>query len=181
MYGKMFTHLVCAPCEKQNIKQGGRKMKRKTLVCGVVLFAVVLVGVCSFAADKEEYGFYMPSPHEETFGVWINTEYTGKPFWPQKIVNYPWGAYDIYMLAINKTPDFRGSDIIVDKWIDDKGDIWYKMYSRKDWGSIGFFSLEKISKDGKVRESVWSYEDYPTEKDLNSKDTLTLYYRIYYR
>jgi hypothetical protein len=50
-----------------NIQTGGGKMKTKALVCGVVFIIVVLTGVCSFADDKEQYGFYVPSRNEELY------------------------------------------------------------------------------------------------------------------
>jgi len=44
----------------------------------------------------------------------------------------------------------------------------------------GFFALEKISKDGNVKEFVWRYNNFPSEDDLNSKN-LDVHYRIFYR
>ena len=155
-------------------------MKMKALVCGVVFIVVVFVGVCSFAAEKEKFGFYVPSPREVFFGTWVNKEYSGGSFMPQKFVDYRWGSYEVYMLAIHKTPDFVGSSIIVDKWSDAEGNIWYKVYSRENWTTEAFFALEKFSEDGKVKEFVWSYYDFPSEDDLNSKNDDS-HYHIYYR
>ena len=155
-------------------------MKAKALVGGVVFFVAVLAGVCSFAVDKEKYGFYVPSPNEVIFGTWVNTKYDGGPYIPQKLVDYHWGSYDVFMIATYKTLSFKGSGIIVDKWTDAEGNTWYKNYNREDWTTKGFFALEKISKDGNVKEFVWRYNDFPSEDDLNSKN-LDMHYRIYYK
>jgi hypothetical protein len=155
-------------------------MKTKALVCGVVFFVVVLVGVCSFAVDKEEYGFYVPRTDEVIFGTWVNTEYSGQEQWPQKFINYRWGSYDVFMQAKLQNPSFKGSGIIVDKWEDAEGNTWYKMYSRENWTSKGFFAVEKINKDGNVEEFVWKFGSFPTEDDLNSKNEI-MHYRVYYR
>jgi hypothetical protein len=153
-------------------------MKTKTLLVFLVFCVVVFVGVRSFAGDKEKFGFYLPSPDEVIFGTWVNTEYSGAAYWPQKFVDYPWGSYEVYMKATLQTPSFRGSGIIVDKWIDAEGNTWYKMYSRENWSTKGFFALEKINKDGNSKEYVWSLDDFPTEADLNLDNPR---YRIHYR
>ena len=62
-------------------------MKTKALVLAVVFFVVVLIGVCSFAVDKNKYGFYEPISNEAIFGTWVNTEYSCGPYMPQKVGN----------------------------------------------------------------------------------------------
>ena len=150
-------------------------MKMKELACVLVFLVVVLAGVYSFAVEKNKYGFYEPSPNEVMFGTWINTKNSGGAGKPQKIVSHPWGAYDIYMLATNKTPDYRGSRIIVDKWSDAKENTWYKIYNREDWTTMAIWALERVNKDGKFKEYVWSHQDFPSEDDLNSKNPIAHY------
>jgi hypothetical protein len=154
-------------------------MKTKVLLYGVIFIVIVLVSVSSFAVEKNKYGFYEPSPNEVMFGTWVNTENSGGPGKPQKIVSHPWGAYDIYMLATNKTPNYRGSRIIVDKWLDSKGNTWYKIYNRENWTDKAIWALERVNKDGKFKEYVWSHIDFPSEADLNSKNAAANYGIMY--
>ena len=155
-------------------------MKTKSFLIGVLFFVIVLSGTCSFAVDKNKYGFYEPSPYEVMFGIWLNTENSGGPGKPQKIVSNYWGSYDIYMLATHKTPDYTGSRIIIDKWTDAEGNTWYKIYNRENWTYKAIWALERVNKDGKFKEYVWSFIDIPSEEDLNSKKT-TMNYGIMYR
>ena len=155
-------------------------MKTKTLLYALAFLVVVLAGMGSFAADKNKYGFIEPSPYEENIGTWVNTEYSGGSYMPQKFVDYYWGGYDIYMLATNKTPDYRGCGIIVDKWKDAAGNTWYKKYNLEDWTTNAIWAIVKVSKDGKVKEFVWQYFDFPSENDMNSKNT-AMHYHIYYK
>jgi hypothetical protein len=95
---------------------------------------------------------------------------------PQKFVDYRWGSDVIYLVTTNKTPDYRSSGIIEDKWLDDIGNTWYRIYAREDWTKEAFFSLTKVSKDGKVKEWIWRHDDFPSDNNLNSKNEFMHYH-----
>jgi hypothetical protein len=141
-----------------------------------MLLGMVFSCLHSFGDDKEKYGFYVPRKNEEIYGIWINTTYTGWTY-AQKWVIYDWGGYERYSKATDET-FVIGAYIIVDRWTDSEGNIWYKTYvhERNEW--IPVFELNKISKAGAVLEYVIAFDDFPTADNMNSKNP---YYRIYYR
>ena len=102
-------------------------MKTKPLVCVLmVFFVVVLSGVYSIADDKEKFGFYVPKLDEEIYGTWINADYRrdDQPS-AQKSIFYDWG-YSVGFCKITDTfPIDKWTFIIVDKWSDYEGNIWY--------------------------------------------------------
>jgi hypothetical protein len=159
-------------------------MKTKTLVCGVVFFVVVVVGVHIFADDKEKYGVYIPGAYEEIFGSWVNNDYASIPpprncVYPQKMIYYRWGYCEYFVKLGDKVP-FKLTSAIIDKWIDSQGNFWFKSYDREIDSSRAMLCLYKINADKLILENVWSYSDFPSEDDLNSKNQ-DFYYRIYYR
>jgi hypothetical protein len=134
----------------------------------------------SIASDKEKYGFYVPIHNEEIYGTWVNAEYSGAlPFF-QKAINYHWGYYDVFCKMTDTNACIRGTMILVDKWTDSEGNIWYKQYFRENWGYSGFFEIDKISKNNTVWEFVFSSLEFPVEDDLSAKNTAKGYH-IYYR
>lgn len=161
-------------------------MKTRIWLSGVVFVVVFLVGMCSFPVEKNKYGFYEPSDYEEFYGTWVNTELSGRYSeggghrMCQKLVDYRWGSFDFYIFASDKTAYARGSSIIIDKWSDAEGNTCYKLYSRMDVLPGAVYVLERVSKDGKIKELVYQHFDFPSENDLNSKN-IYMHYRIYYR
>ena len=143
-------------------------MKTKALVWAVVFFIVVLVGVCSFADDKETYGFYRPKSTEEIYGTWINTVSGG--YFPEKWIVYYWGYTEGYYKATDKDPVFKATFTIVDKWTDKEEDIWYQIYIINTLEKGGYFDLMRISKNGTVWEGVEDLIMWPTEANLKSKN-----------
>jgi hypothetical protein len=117
-------------------------MKTIAAVCGMVFIIVVLAGVCGFADDKEKFGFYVPSPSEELYGIWVNMDYgKTKSDWPQKIIIYDWGYAEGYLKVTDKDPCIKWAGwpgipckwtyTIVDKWTDSEGNIWYREFTRQ--------------------------------------------------
>ena len=154
-------------------------MKKTTIACILAFLLAVLACLNSFGEDKEKYGFYVPKANEEIYGTWINMAYTGTGQYVQKFVLYDWGYWEGYDKAASTLPStYPGTYILVDKWTDSEGNIWYKEYVRERHGMNPHFELDKISKDGTVWEYVFGYNDFPKADTMNSKNP---YYRIYYR
>jgi hypothetical protein len=59
------------------------------------------VSLNSFADDKDEHGFYVPTNDEVIYGTWVNTTYTGSNH--QKYVLYHWGFWEGYFKATDTT------------------------------------------------------------------------------
>ena len=153
-------------------------MKKKTISCVLVFLVTAFAGLNSFGDDKEKYGFYVPREDEELYGTWVNTTYvntTGQ--YAQKIVMSDWGDWEMYT-KVTDTFFITGTFIIVDRWTDSEGNIWYKEYIRARHELYPEFELDSISKSGTVWEYVIGYDGFPTGDSMNSKNP---YYRIYYR
>jgi hypothetical protein len=159
--------------------EGGKKMITKTLLYALVCIVAVLAGAGSFADDAERYELYLPSPNEELLGTWVNTAYPGNSSTVvQKMVYYHWGAYELYEKADHADPARKGTTILMDKWKDAEGNIWYKAYDRESWTKTGYFAIYRINKNGTMIEKVWDSREFPSESDLNPTNP---YYHIYYR
>jgi hypothetical protein len=145
-------------------------MKTKALVCAVVFIFVVLAGIYSFADDKDQYGFYVPSRNEELYGTWVNPKYRGESEGSeQKFVTYNWGYSEGFLKVADKNPIERWTFIIVDKWTDTDGNIWYKVFNQEAGPLSGstWFTLNKLSENGTVMQFIVDYGKFPTEIDMN--------------
>ena len=152
-------------------------MKKKAIVCVLMFLVTVFACLNSFGDDKEKYGFYAPRDNEELYGTWVNTTRPGSNEYKQKIVMNYWGDWETYKEATDEFFD-NGTFIIVDRWTDSEGNIWYKEYIREQNYLYPIFELDKISKSGTVWEYLFGYDGSPTADNMNSKNP---YYRIYYR
>lgn len=152
-------------------------MKTKIWLCGVIFLVIFLAGVCSFADDKEKFGFYVPKRNEEIYGTWVNKNYDGISK-DQKIVYYYWGYGEFYRIVTNENPAERFGFTITDKWSDSEGNFWYKMYEITDNDYSVYFELCKISNNMTVLETAYNIGNYPTNADLIADNYR---YRIRYR
>jgi hypothetical protein len=145
------------------------------LVFAVVLLLAVFVTLESYAEVKD---FYVPSPNEEFYGIWVNTNYSGGPFQAQKIVNYHWGSFDVFMLVNNDSPSFKGCYTFIEKWTDKEGNVLYKGYFREDWTKAVMYSIDRIGNNGNTWEYIYKTTDFPDVNDLKPGGPS---YHIYYR
>jgi hypothetical protein len=105
-------------------------MKRALLAISLVFLAFSLACPRSFSDNKEKYGFYVPRAKEEIYGTWVNTtDYHGSRSYAQKIEFYDWGYWQEYS---KETDEFykEGTYVLVDRWTDAEGNIWYKDFVR---------------------------------------------------
>ncbi len=155
-------------------------MKKKIIVCVLAFILVVFACLNSFGDDKEKFGFYVPKDNEEIYGSWVNTKYAagaGYGYY-QKWVIYNCGYWEGYYKATDEFADNTGTYILVDKWTDSEGTIWYKGYLREKGYIYPHFELDKISQGGTVWEYVIAFKDFPNSDNMNPKNP---YYRIYHR
>jgi len=154
-------------------------MKRAVQVASMILLVAVSLAVGSCARDKSKFGFYVPKANEEIYGTWANMDY-GREMYPQKIINYHWGSYDLFLKATDVTPTNKGANTIVAKWVDKEGNTWFKTYYREDWTRDVFFELDRISNKGSVWEFCFDQYDFPKEDDIKSKNG-EKNFRVFYR
>ena len=133
----------------------------------------IIIGSCATkrkAVSDEDF-------FEVWSGTWINTDYGGDLY--QKMINYPDGTYENYGTVTSTKPGTWGKSIIIDQWLDSKGNVWY----RAKWESLYFgtkgYEMGKISDSGNTLEYIWSGKDYLIEKW--EPDKLEYNYRIRHR
>jgi hypothetical protein len=86
-----------------------------------------------------------------------------------------WGRGEYYNKISDKSYSFEWTFILVEKWTDAKGDIWYKAFNQYRNGKEYF--LIKTSKGGTVFEYVEG-AGFPKVSELDPKSNS---YRVYYR
>ncbi len=133
---------------------------RRVLVAGILAFTF-LAAVSSFA--QQTYRFQIPADNEPYYGTWFNKEYTG-PRAVQKRIYYSWGYIENFHQVADEKASSRATFILVEKWIDAKGNTWYRVLEQA-LGGKGYV-LSKISKDGKMIEQIWRSSGFPAESDL---------------
>ena len=141
-------------------------MKTRTLISILILVLAVLIITGSCATGKKAY---VAKDDEELYGVWDNMAYdeTDKA----AVFNFETdGVLQTYK-SVNRTKKWwNGKFTITDKWIDDEGNIWYKiLITEIKLDTIShidtekYFYLGKISDSGRVFEFSYSGYDYPPE------------------
>ena len=149
-------------------------MKSRTLVSILIFILAVLIIRDGYATDKKvtkrDYRFVE--------GTWTNEEYNSHPHMGKYVLRRD-GTFDSYFTTSDTEKEGANHYIIVEKWTDSEGSIWYKMH---EWAGImvegkpTFYSLNKFSNSGKIWEFIWLSGEFPTEFDENN-----FHYHIYYR
>jgi hypothetical protein len=143
-----------------------------------VLAVVLSLLPGSWCSAQNIYKFALPANNEPIYGTWINKDYSGNvPEYAQMYVYYIWGFGETYNRAIDVTPSEKWTYILVEKWTDQQGNTWYKEYAQSADSSN--YSLDRISKDGSVMETLYNMRALPQERELDPKNYDK--YRIYYR
>ena len=147
-------------------------MKTRMCVLILILVSTVLIGTASCAtrkiaiSDEELSNAYS--------GTWINPAVQAEP----KMVYFPDGTWKHYPYIDRDIVCCEGKDILIDKWKDSKGIIWFESswecFSHGDGGYV----LAKISNAGNTLELLISKQDRIEEWDPYG---LKYIYRIYYR
>ena len=142
----------------------------------VAFFLVVIVAGSCFA-DDADCQFYVPGYLEPIYGTWVNEEYAGNTYYPQKFVVFNWGYTENYYKMTDKSCSGRNTFILIERWEDAEGNTWYKDYEQTSNGGRCYY-LNRISKDGKTYELMYYPRQLPKE---NTMDPSAANYRIFYR
>lgn len=142
-------------------------MKKKLI--RILCFACLtgLAAIPSIA--DQQYKFVLPSSAEPIYGTWINENYAGQSSESaQKTIYYKWGYGEVFKKASDTNIASKFTFILVEKWTDSDGSIWYKEFDLMSYG-VRSYCLTKISKDGKTLETISSMGvmEFPAESDLN--------------
>jgi len=97
----------------------------------------------------------------------------------KKKVYYSDGRWEEYKKVTNEIKCDWGKATILDKWLDSKGNVWYRTHFESLYlGSKGY-AVGKISNAGNTLESIYASESYPIEEW--EPDRFEYNYQIYYR
>jgi hypothetical protein len=147
-------------------------MLRKKLVLFAVLCIVVGTFAFGCATGKKAY---VAGEDEEIYGVWSNSDYKGAMFWDnpkiefQTIPTVPSGKHVRYKTETSQTGSYEATYQVHRKWIDEKGNVWYKMTMEYMITDSKMYCLARISAQGKTLEICIDDHDYPPEIDPNTK------------
>ena len=119
---------------------------------------------------------HMAIEDEELYGVWINTEYNNNTYHAKEIYSSD-GIVLGFDKEYNSIASWKGNFIIIDKWSDSGGNIWYKI-TLSCTGLCIYYQLIKINNISKTLEIAYFSAIYPTEESLSDVYSPT---RIYYR
>ncbi len=117
------------------------------------------------------------SKEYEIYGTWVNLEYDNTRAYPPKVVFTPNGKFDFYSVSTATETPSHGEFVITNKWIDNKGNVWYTGIIKFDVNPfLQWYELFKISNTGKTLEIDKAISDYPKEIDPKSGQ-----YHFYHR
>ncbi len=145
-------------------------MKTRKFVSILIIVLIICSAVIAVGGKKEE----------ELYGTWVNSDYNESAETAKIIVDPDPGIRDDangtvigYLRESDEQPAGRFTFRIEEKWIDDEGNIWYKIEA---FSHTRYNHLWKISNTGNTLEYVRTRPNYPDEIDPNHPN-----YRILYR
>ena len=117
-------------------------MKARTLI----YMSIFLLAVSFLFAEDVKKEISDEDFIEAWSGTWINLDYGESR--PQKKIYHPDGTWDNYSLDNYLRKYNWGKTIILDKWLDSEGNVWY----REHWESLYLnskgYAMGKISNSG---------------------------------
>jgi hypothetical protein len=134
---------------------------KKQLFLIAIFGLIFLIGSGSCFADDTVYQFRLPEHNEPIYGTWVNEKYgVTAVYEDQKWIFYNWGYGETYQRLSDKNPSKKFTYILVEKWQDADGNLWYKEIDLVP-GEERSYWIEKISDDGKTLESWRTYDGFP--------------------
>ena len=149
-------------------------MKPRTFVIILILVLAVLIISEGFATEKK----VTKRDYKFVAGTWINEEYNSHPHLAKFVIRRD-GTIDLYYRTSDTEKAGTGHIVIIKKWTDPEGNIWYKSHTWEGVmveGKPRHYELDKFSNSGKVWEYIALPGGFPTELDENK-----FQYHIYYR
>jgi hypothetical protein len=132
----------------------GKKMKVRGSILGFISVLTVMVSIGSGATTKKaisEKDFF-----KTWSGTWVNTDYPGSAWVPQKIICHPDGTLETYSLATLSQRTCLHKITLMEQWADSKGNIWYKAHKKcPALGGIAGYEYGKISDSGNTYELIY--------------------------
>ena len=149
-------------------------MKSRTLVpiLVLVLGILIIVGSCAtrkIAISEEDLS-------NAYTGTWINPE---EDYRMVKMVYFPDGTWKRFRGIDSEYFACEGEDILIDKWKDSTGNIWFEARWQCFIHGYGGYLLAKISDSGNTLELLFTMQELRVEEW--DPDRFEYIYRIYFR
>jgi hypothetical protein len=133
-----------------------------------ILAVLIIAGSCATGSNSYKKEF-----KKDMVGTWVNPEYDKQLHFYVKIIIQP----DLTGEGYVRNTSVWASDLthtIIDRWIDNEGNIYYKVVRKgSTWKQ---YELWRLNSSKTIWEFIWNTRDYPTELNPESG-----YYLIYYR
>jgi hypothetical protein len=118
---------------------------------------------------------------EELYGSWVNKEFDGEKIY-QTHSRWDFNSDETwasYVDISSKSPKWKGPYSITDKWLNNNGDVWYKMTWKNEISGTNGFGLILISNSGSTFEAAYSQSRYPEK--INRDSVFWWYTGVLYR
>jgi len=135
------------------------KSQLALILCSIL----VTFAVEAFTAEWDKYKTYVATDKEDIYSTWVNPDV--KAGHSQKRTYKADSVVEWFVSANSAAPDYVGRYLIISKWKDSEGNIWYKTHAVDP--HYQYFSLIKISNSGDTLEIVEDLNDYPRKIDPN--------------
>jgi len=117
----------------------------------LIFMSIFLLAVTFLFAEDVKKEISDEDFMEAWSGTWINEDYGRSR--SQKLI-YSDGRWEEYTLVTNTIHGDWGEIIILDKWLDSKGNVWYREHwESSHFGSKGY-AMGKISNSGNTLEVI---------------------------
>jgi len=133
----------------------------KLLLSLILCLILVAFAADTFAGEFDKYRPYVAKDTEEIYATWVNPE--AKSGHPQRSIYKANSTVEWFMSANSGAPDYIGRYLIVNKWTDSEGNIWYKIHAVSPHHEN--YIIIKISNSGNTLEIVEDRVDYPIKID----------------
>jgi hypothetical protein len=134
-----------------------KKANRWSILSSLIVILVLFVG-CNAkptSITKNSDSFYYPSWDEPLYGTWINYDYPeGSYNRNPKTVIHNSGYLEAFLKITDTTAPESGVMVIIKKWTDPQGNVWYKTFFRANAPGDTLW-LFRISKNNSVSESIF--------------------------
>ena len=133
-------------------------MKIKNLIICKILILNFLIFIVLVFAGGNDY------VEEKLCGTWVNSDHDHKDKHAQWDFN-PDGSFAFYSKLSSKSARWKGTYMISEKWTDNEGKMWFKIFWQDTIDRINGYGLICVDQSGNTMEAAHSSWYYPKKID----------------
>ena len=138
-------------CCMDNGKAQRLPMKTKNLIiCHFLILNFLIFTVFVFAGENDHVLL-----KEKLCGTWVNNDYDQKDQHARWDFN-PDGTFACYSKLSSESPCWKGSYMISEKWTDNEGKMWFRIFWQDTINLINGYGLIYINQPGSLMEAAHS-------------------------